>query len=57
MAQVALLVITLNFLVEGHGIVIGRKGALGKVIYLWDNFFPIGTTYYIEIVGKVFNFS
>jgi len=37
-----------EFLVEGPGIVIGRKGTLGKVIYLWDNFFPIDTTYYIK---------
>lgn len=37
-----------EFLVEGPGIVIGRKGTLGKVIYLWDNFFPIDTTYYVK---------
>ena len=37
-----------EFLVEAPGIVIGRKGTLGKVIYLWDNFFPIDTTYYIK---------
>ena len=37
-----------DFFVESPGIVIGRKGTLGKVIYLWDNFFPIDTTYYIK---------
>lgn len=37
-----------EFLVEGPGIVIGRKGTLGKVIYLWDNFYPIDTTYYVK---------
>jgi len=37
-----------EFLVKGPGIVIGRKGTLGKVIYLFDNFFPIDTTYYIK---------
>jgi type I restriction enzyme S subunit len=37
-----------EFLVEGPGIVIGRKGTLGKVIYLFENFFPIDTTYYIK---------
>lgn len=37
-----------DFLVEGPGIVIGRKGTLGKVIYLYDNFFPIDTTYYVK---------
>ncbi|MEA1908393.1 MAG: restriction endonuclease subunit S, partial [Euryarchaeota archaeon] len=30
-----------DFLVKGPGIVIGRKGTLGKVIYLFENFFPI----------------
>lgn len=37
-----------EFLVEGPGIVIGRKGTLGKVIYLYDNFSPIDTTYYVK---------
>ena len=33
---------------EGPGIVIGRKGTLGKVIYLFRNFYPIDTTFYIK---------
>ncbi len=37
-----------EFLVEGPGIVIGRKGTLGRVIYLFENFFPIDTTYFIK---------
>jgi len=37
-----------EFLVEGPGIVIGRKGTLGKVIYMWDNFYPIDTTYFVK---------
>jgi type I restriction enzyme, S subunit len=37
-----------EYLVEGPGIVIGRKGTLGKVIYMDDNFYPIDTTYYIK---------
>jgi len=49
-----------DFLVEGPGIVIGRKGTLGKVIYLFDNFFPIDTTYYIkskvESVGLLYEY-
>jgi len=49
-----------EFLVEGPGIVIGRKGTLGKVIYLGDNFFPIDTTYYIkskvESVGLLYEY-
>ncbi len=37
-----------EYLVEGPGIVVGRKGTLGKVIYLFENFFPIDTTYFIK---------
>lgn len=36
-----------EYLVERPGIVIGRKGTLGVVVYLKDNFFPIDTTYYV----------
>lgn len=49
-----------DFLVEGPGVVIGRKGTLGKVIYLWDSFYPIDTTYYIkskvESAGLLFEY-
>lgn len=41
-----------KYLVESPGIVIGRKGTLGKVIYLFDNFFPIDTTYFIKSKNK-----
>ena len=37
-----------EYLVEGPGIVIGRKGTLGKTTYLNDNFYPIDTTYYVK---------
>lgn len=37
-----------DYLVEGPGIVIGRKGTLGEVIYLSENFYPIDTTFYIK---------
>ncbi|MCH8010556.1 MAG: restriction endonuclease subunit S [Candidatus Marinimicrobia bacterium] len=37
-----------NYLVQGPGIVIGRKGTLGKTIYIEDNFYPIDTTYYVK---------
>ncbi|HAF2174773.1 TPA: restriction endonuclease subunit S [Salmonella enterica] len=36
-----------NYLVEGPGIVIGRKGTVGKVNYSFDNFYPIDTAYYV----------
>ena len=37
-----------KFYVEGPGIVLGRKGTIGKVTYIDTNFFPIDTTYYVE---------
>lgn len=37
-----------EYLVEGPSIVIGRKGTLGKVIYMFENFFPIDTTYFVK---------
>ncbi|MDE1480279.1 hypothetical protein KKJ01_19170 [Xenorhabdus bovienii] len=40
-------------MVEAPGIVIGRKGTLGKVHYLNENFFPIDTSYYV--VSKITN--
>jgi len=35
-------------LVEGPGIVIGRKGNVGSVWWVEGPFFPIDTTYYVE---------
>ncbi|EEC0294359.1 restriction endonuclease subunit S [Salmonella enterica subsp. enterica] len=37
-----------DYLVEGPGIVIGRKGTVGKVNYTFDNFYPIDTAYYVN---------
>ena len=34
-------------LITGPGIVIGRKGSVGKVVYSLENFWPIDTTYYV----------
>ncbi|MBI4970558.1 MAG: restriction endonuclease subunit S [Candidatus Omnitrophica bacterium] len=36
-----------KFLVEGPGIIVGRKGTAGSVVWSFDNFWPIDTTYYI----------
>ncbi|KAB2923083.1 MAG: restriction endonuclease subunit S, partial [Bacteroidetes bacterium] len=36
-----------DFLVEGPGIIVGRKGNAGTVFWSHENFFPIDTTYYI----------
>ena len=36
-----------DYLIKGPGIVIGRKGTLGETTYLWSNFYPIDTTYFV----------
>ncbi len=38
-----------EYLIEGPGIVVGRKGSAGEVTYVEDNFFPIDTTYYVKL--------
>ena len=46
-----------KYLVKGPGIVIGRKGTLGTVHYVEEDFFPIDTTFYIKSQtnpGKLF---
>jgi len=40
-----------EYLVEGPGIVVGRKGSAGEVTYVEDHFFPIDTTYYVKLVN------
>lgn len=42
-----------EFLVSGPGIVVGRKGTVGAVTYLHDNFSPIDTTYYVKPVVDI----
>lgn len=37
-----------NYLVEGPGIIIGRKGSVGSVFWSEENYYPIDTTYYID---------
>ena len=39
-------------LVEGPGIVIGRKGTVGAVYWSEKSFFPIDTTFYVELRRK-----
>ena len=36
-----------EYLVEGPGIVVGRKGSVGEIYYTDKNYFPIDTVYYI----------
>ena len=37
-----------DYLVKGPGIVVGRKGSVGSLTYLDDNFYPIDTSYFVE---------
>ncbi len=46
-----------KYLVKSPGIVIGRKGTIGKVIWLDEDFFPINTTFFAKDllgVGELF---
>jgi len=38
----------MDYLIEAPGIVVGRKGTAGAVVYSHENFFPIDTTYYVK---------
>lgn len=35
-------------LVEGPGVVVGRKGTVGSVTWVFEDFFPIDTAFYVE---------
>lgn len=37
-----------DFLVNGPGIVIGRKGTMGSVVWIENNFYPIDTTFFVQ---------
>ncbi|WP_353570727.1 restriction endonuclease subunit S [Candidatus Albibeggiatoa sp. nov. BB20] len=37
-----------EYLIKAPSIVLGRKGTLGQITYLSENFFPIDTTYYVN---------
>ena len=39
-------------LVNGPGIVVGRKGGAGIATYLKDDFWPIDTTYFVKVKGE-----
>ncbi len=41
-----------NFKVSGPGVVIGRKGSVGKVAYTKDNFTPTDTAYFLRILDS-----
>ena len=37
-----------KYLVRGPGIIVGRKGSAGAVVWVEDSFYPIDTTFYVE---------
>jgi type I restriction enzyme S subunit len=37
------------FIVEGPGVVVGRKGSAGETTWYDDSFWPIDTTYYVQL--------
>jgi type I restriction enzyme S subunit len=37
-----------DYLIEGPGIVVGRKGTAGSIVWVEENFYPIDTTFYIK---------
>lgn len=42
-----------EYLVEGPGIVVGRKGSHGEVKWVDENFFPIDTTYFVNVSDAI----
>ncbi len=44
-------------LVEGPGIIVGRKGTIGAVVYTDEDFYPIDTTYFIKLKDKKINWK
>ena len=42
-------------LVEGPGIVVGRKGSAGKVTWFNEDFWPIDTTYFVQHDARITN--
>lgn len=39
-------------LISGPGIIVGRKGSVGEVVFSHDDFWPIDTTYYVVNKGR-----
>lgn len=39
-------------LVDGPGVIVGRKGTVGAVYWTEQGFFPIDTTFYVQVRGK-----
>ena len=41
-----------TYLIQGPGILVGRKGSVGEVHYSEGNFWPIDTVYYVKRLGE-----
>ncbi|WP_340240363.1 N-6 DNA methylase [Sulfitobacter pontiacus] len=41
-----------EYLVKGPGIVVGRKGSAGEVVWVDNDFFPIDTTYFVKLTDE-----
>ena len=46
-----------EFLIQGPGIIVGRKGNVGSIFYAKENFFPIDTVFYIEDQPDKYNLN
>lgn len=44
-----------EYLIEGPGIIVGRKGSVGEIYFSKKNFFPIDTAYYISKNDSKYN--
>jgi len=44
-----------DFLINGPGIIVGRKGTIGAITWSNENFWPIDTTYYVRLIDKNVN--
>jgi len=44
-----------DFLINGPGIVVGRKGTIGAITWSNENFWPIDTTYFVKLMDKNIN--
>jgi len=46
-----------NFLIESPAIIIGRKGSVGKVTTVYNNCYPIDTTYFVNRKNELLSFK
>jgi type I restriction enzyme S subunit len=42
-----------QYLVKGPAVIVGRKGAIGEVTFIDQDFWPIDTTYYVKVTGSI----